>query len=213
VGNDLVGARQSNVGEPRWPAYQGEIVQEPQMKPLTIAATGLVLVVLCYTAGAGATTVRRVAIDELATAASVIVHARVANVNPSLAPTPQGPFQTEVAFEVLESVKGLPADSATLTLVLPGGRGFGRTMHVPGVPQFAPGDEVVLLLERTSRGLVPAGLGQGVFRVLPDASGTLRVERDLGAVNEVGPLTFAAVPATLPALLTRLRALAQGGTP
>jgi hypothetical protein len=105
-----------------------------------------------------ATTLRLAPISELRAASELIVHAQVWNVDEQASG-----FQTAVALKVMQTLKGICDD--TLTLLLPGGRSGGRTLRIPGMPIFAAGDEVVLLLERTAVGWALTGLGQGVYRV------------------------------------------------
>ncbi len=159
---------------------------------------------------AGATVLKRAPLAELAQSSAVIVHAVVRRVDDEVAPTPQGPFRTQIELEVLEAVKGLAPAARTLALDLPGGRGFGRTMAIPGMPRFSEGDEVVLLLEATPRGgLALTGLSQGAFFVRRAGEAT-EVVRELGDVGLVGHAA-APPPRDLSELLTQLRRAARGG--
>ena len=105
--------------------------------------------------------------------------------------------------------------NGTPILTVEQGSAFGRTMSIPGMPRFSPGDEVVLILERTASGFALAGLAQGVFRVdragtVPivkrDLAGLELVERKAGALRE--PL--GRTP-RLDALLDEIRRLAAEG--
>jgi hypothetical protein len=169
----------------------------------------LVILALVMSAGSASATVLRAAtLDELAKSAAVIFHGRVAEVDDAI-----GAFRTRVRLDVLTPVKGLTPDTKTFVLELPGGRVDDKEMRIPGMPHFAPGDEVVLILEQTERGYALAGMGQGVFRVARQA-GEVRVVRELGGAllldrnNKPGELSRA--PSTLDALLAALRqAVAQ----
>ena len=106
-------------------------------------------------------------LEELASEADIVVHARVAHIDIRQAP---GTLRVErlVALDVLRGLKGSP--DAQLQLVLPGGTlGRYRTV-VPGVPDVVEGEELVLFL-RTSTVEVPRilGLSQGLLRVRVDA--------------------------------------------
>jgi hypothetical protein len=80
-------------------------------------------------------------------------------------------------------------------------------MRIPGMPRFAPGDEVVIFLEALPRGgFAITGLAQGVFRVEP-SGGLTRDLRGLGLVDRSGLHVHAplVVPTTLAELRSRLR--------
>lgn len=72
---------------------------------------------------------------------------------------------TDVTLRVAEVLKGA-LETDELTLTLPGGQAGEYVMHIPGMPRFLVGQEVVLFLEPTSKGYVPSGLQQGRFSVL-----------------------------------------------
>jgi len=112
---------------------------------------------------AGAATVRRASIDELAQASVVIFRGIVRSVNNELEAKETGLLETAIEFEVLESIKGLRPKAKRFSLVLPGGKVHGREMRIPGIPKFALGEEVVVLLEANSGRYVLTGLSQGVF--------------------------------------------------
>ncbi len=179
----------------------------------TYLPCGLALIVMAVATTAGATTVRRAPVAELAATSDVILHGMVRFVDDHLATSRSGPFLTAVEIEIIEVIKGLDPKTETLRLLLPGGRAFGRTARVPGMPQLQPGEEVVLLLERTELSYIFTGLGQGVFRVEGTTGATPRVFRDLSGMNLVGPTTHGlAFEPTLAGLLGFLRETAsQGG--
>lgn len=128
---------------------------------------------------ARATTVLRVPLEEMARQCDLVVHARVEAVATSAAPDDERRITTTVRFGILRVLKGHPT-GPTLTLTLPGGRTDRWTLLIPGMPVFRQGEEVVLFLERTAAGLVPAGLSLGTYRVRRDgANGRARAVRDL----------------------------------
>lgn len=165
---------------------------------------------------AHATVVVRAQLDELAKSSSVIVHGVVRAVDDDLSIDRDGPFRTAISIEVRRVLKGLPADTKTLDLVLPGGRAGKRTMRIPGMPRFREGDEVVLLLDATPRGgYALTGLSQGVFRV-DRAKGEARVYRTAEPMHLVerdgstAPQSYAPAPEGLDELLRYLQGVVAG---
>ena len=75
---------------------------------------------------------------------------------------------TIAEFEVARAAKGVAERQATVRML--GGR---QGASIPGRPEFALGDEVVLFLYGESRyGLTsPVGMGQGAFKVITDKQG------------------------------------------
>jgi hypothetical protein len=109
-------------------------------------------------------------LDELAVEAELIVHARVARVDTRQAPGTRR-VERVVSLDVLRPLKGSP--DRTVFVVLPGGTyGRYRTI-VPGVPDVAEGEEVVLFLRASPTGVPQlVGLSQGFLRVrVDDATG------------------------------------------
>jgi len=134
---------------------------------------------------ASAATVINAPIDELAKNSQVILHGVVQHVDDHLADTRDGPFLTAIDLEIIEGIKGVDTTKEeTFRLVLPGGRAFDRIMRIPGMPRFSVGEEVVLLLEKHSRGYALAGLGLGVFKI--ERRGNLAIaRRDLRGMHLV----------------------------
>src|SRR5215203_3708159 len=88
-------------------------------------------------------------LDELASEAALIVHARIARVEARQAP---GTLRVErvVTLDVVRALKGSPSEA--LHLVLPGGT-YGRYRTVvPGVPDLLAGEEAVLFLRPSPGG-------------------------------------------------------------
>jgi hypothetical protein len=64
---------------------------------------------------------------------------------------------------------------------------------VPGLPELAAGEEVLLFLTRESANgwRMPVGLSQGKYRKVRDAQGRLRLEREHGELELYDPRTRA----------------------
>ncbi len=129
----------------------------------------------------GASVVVPATLDELAGEADLIVHARVARVDTRQAPRTLR-VERVVVLEIMRALKGSPEQ--TVQVVLPGGT-FGRYRTVvPGVPDVAEGDEVVLFLRASAgAGTQLVGFTQGFLRVRLDPS---TGERTVGAPVAAG---------------------------
>ncbi len=149
------------------------------------AAIWLVLLSLLG-ADAGATTLQRMSLAQMARAAPLIVRARcVAN---SVA-LDTGEIWTFTSFEVEETWRGNAPPQVTVRLL--GGRLGAVTSHVAGIPQFRPGEDVVLFLEPTKRGdLSVVSWEQGTFRVrLSSGPGQAYVTQDTASFATFDPAT------------------------
>lgn len=136
-------------------------------------------------APASATTVLRVPVEEMARGADLVVRAVVGDVLVQTDPDDSRSIRTRVRFEVREVLKGHAA-GPNLTITFPGGANDRWTLHVPGMPAFAQGEEVVLFLERTRRGWTPAALSLGKFVVTRgDAGVSPRVRRSGADMHQV----------------------------
>ncbi len=171
-----------------------------------------IALVLAAAGPARATVVVSGTLDDLVSDSAVVLHGTVRSVDDH-----GTPFRTVVEVEVTEALKGLPAAARTFRLELPGGRSGDLAMVVPGMPRFALDDEVVLLLEKTPQGgFVPAGLGQGVFRV-DRTQPVAQVRRELRSATYVDQQGREApvppAPRTLDDLLAKIRTLVAAGAP
>ena len=110
-----------------------------------------------------ATVVQKVELTQLVEHSAIIFHGIVRRVDDDLSTSCRGPFLTRLELEVVHSWKG--HSKPTLELTLPGGRACSFRMKIPGMPQFESGQEVILFLEKTSKGYVLTGLHQGVYWV------------------------------------------------
>ncbi len=128
----------------------------------------------CGAAGQ-ATTLEKMSVARMSQAAPAVVRARCVS---NATAWDRGEIWTFTTFEVSERWKQAPGAPipAQITVRLLGGTMGALTSHVSGVPRFAPGEEVVLFLERTAR---------GDFSVVSWAQGTFRIRRDAGSGREV----------------------------
>lgn len=123
------------------------------------------IVILSSTVAASATTVLRVGIPEMTRTSEWILRAHVRDVRSVDLRADGRGLVTDVTLAVADVYKGENVPK-TYVLRLMGGLGAdGMALTIPGMPTFAPGEEVVLFLEATNLGHVPCGLGQGVYRV------------------------------------------------
>ncbi len=143
------------------------------------------LLILASPPSADATTVLKIGMDELATTSTWVVRADVIDTEVvDRRGLGEGIF-TDVKLSIRAVYKGANVP-ATYTLRLIGGTGAdGRTLKVPGIPVFSPGEQVVLFLEPTILGHIPTGLGQGVWRVLTTPSGDEWVRQATGSAHFV----------------------------
>jgi hypothetical protein len=147
---------------------------------LTLAA------LLSSAAAIRATTLARLTLDQLTTAADAVARVRCAGAESRWE---NGAIWTVTTFDVVETMKGsLPTQ---VTVRLPGGRVGHLTAAVDGTPRFNAGDEAVVFLERYSGGLQvePGPLSRGLqaepgparaggFSVAGWVQGTFRIARD-----------------------------------
>lgn len=121
-----------------------------------------------------ATTVMAVSMRELVAVSGLVVRGRIAAVDSIWV---GGGPERSVRVEVSEQFKGEPV-AGTVEFRSEGGRVGRWASVVPGAPQFVPGQEVILLLERRSDGAwTPAGLSLGVFFVEPGEGGQSQARR------------------------------------
>lgn len=130
---------------------------------------------------ADAAVVRRAELPELVSLSAIAVHALVSRTHSNAADG----FFTTIELEVLTPLKGISPDQQILSIRVPGGVQGSHHMRLLGAPDLLPGDEVVLLLEKTRPGhYVFTGLSQGVYFVLRGRKQVL-VARDLGLLTLV----------------------------
>ena len=122
-----------------------------------------------------------------------------------------GDVVTRLRFAVAEGLKGVAATD-TLDIVLPGGQIDGVRYRISGMPNFVPGEEVVLFLTGPdlSGRVWPVGLAQGGFRVRRETDGTPRVRRNFAGLRFQGSARAAGIQAgdlRLDDLLDEVRSL------
>ena len=143
----------------------------------------LALLSMLILSPANAAVVRQAELSELVSISDIVVHALVSQTYSG----EQKGFFTGIEIEILSLLKGSPTDLDAMTLELPGGNRGRQRQELSGMPVLVPGDEVVLLLERTPQGRhIFTGLGQGVFFVLRGENRILAI-RDLGPLMLVSP--------------------------
>lgn len=149
-------------------------------KTLVVAAAVTALFVGLLAAPLSATTVVLLGEDELVAAARAIVHGDVVSKRTAVAAR-GGRIYTEYRFRPREVLKGATDPDGTITFREWGGEANGIRYYIPGVGEFAEGDEVVAFLgeadSATGVGFT-VGLSQGKFRVVREG-GEARVRRDL----------------------------------
>ncbi|MCK5689943.1 hypothetical protein KAI87_11770 [Myxococcota bacterium] len=201
---------------------QNLIKQRPSLLKQTrfiglTAITGAFILSL-FSTSAHATVVQKANLEDLNKISEVVIHGIIRDIDPNLAANDKGPYRTRIQIEIIESIKGLKTEERTLTLEIPGGRNGKLVMRIPGMPRFAMGDEVVLLLERTGPGqLIYAGFSQGVYYVDRSAEeifvkqrlgGSHFVDKKGGDLHKEPELIR---PLALRSLLENLRQLAKNG--
>jgi hypothetical protein len=145
---------------------------------------------------AGATTVQRFTLSDLAKKSDSIVLARVEDQSSRMeAGTKE--IYTYITLRVLEPVKGMKAEAAkkgassdaTITIRQLGGTVGHYMSIVPGMPSFKNGEEVVLFLTPKDRAGYPwvVGLQQGKYTVTTDANGMKHVRNDVDGLRVLSP--------------------------
>lgn len=153
------------------------------MRPAPRARLTAALLALAALLPAGrASTVVSLSEDDLVDRAHLVARGLVLSVETAM--RDQGfPVFRDVVLRVDEVLKG-DVEGEILHISLPGGAMDGKMYHVPGVPAFYPGEEVVVFLAPLPNGEnTVIGLRQGKYRLVPDASGLVVVERDLSHLN------------------------------
>jgi hypothetical protein len=118
--------------------------------------------------GARATTLARLSLEQMAQAADTVVRARCVSIESRWI---GGTIWTFSGFEVIETLKGAPAER--IVVRLPGGRVGHLMTKVEAVPRFQPGEEGFLFLEQTRVGdYSVSAWAEGTFRVKPATPGS-----------------------------------------
>ncbi len=156
-----------------------------------LAATTAAVPLMFAAPPAGATTVLKVDVPAMVRLSEWVVRARVLAVSPvdlrDAAHRGADRLFTDVQLEILEAYHGDKVPGL-YTMRLMGGVGKdGLAMTIPGMPSFTAGEEVVLFLEPSRDGHLPAGLMQGVWRVIRSPLGPPVVQQWTGGVLMMQP--------------------------
>jgi hypothetical protein len=135
---------------------------------LHVALRALLPSVLLLSLAASATTMLRADLPELAQTSDAIVHGTVRRVESRWSGDGRR-IVTDVEIQVTEALKGQTGQAGSTVLVTqPGGRVGDIGQRVSGLAAFAPGEEVVVFLERR---------GKQAFRVSGMVQGKYQVQR------------------------------------
>jgi hypothetical protein len=150
------------------------------MRPFTFHfhAGALAMGLALLAAPAFGATVLRLSFEQLTEKSDVVVRGRVVGSTPKLNAA-AGRISTFTDVEVTEAIKGAPGKR--ITVRQPGGEVGGIGQSVPGSARFAPGEEVVLFLQR-------APDDAAVFHVLSMSAGKVRLEKRLDGLRAVRDL-------------------------
>lgn len=150
--------------------------------------------------GVKAGTAIRFDIAEMATRSDLVLEGRIMDAYTFEGET--GLIETEYLLSVDRTLWG--ADLGSRTVRLPGGvLPNGNGMMIPGMPNMAVGEDVLLFLSRqTSWGMrMPMGLAQGKFSIVSSFNGDRRLVRDQGSMTFIdastGELSETATAASL----------------
>lgn len=125
----------------------------------------VLLATLLFASPVEATAVKKLSEADLVRDAKLIARAECLSISTEWGPEQKRIF-TRVRFAVTATLKG--GERTSLEVLLPGGKRDGLTYVVHGMPEFRPGEEVVLFLtgaHKKSGICLPVGLGQGLYRV------------------------------------------------
>ena len=186
-------------------------------------ATILLVMLVAVTAvpGADATTLLYVDLERMSREAPMVVHGHVAW-DYAVQKEAPGDIWSYTGVEVATCVEGECPE--TVVLQHRGGTVGDLTLHIPGMPRFQPGQEVLLFLRPAPGGeegmLSVFGMAQGHFVVVEDENGKKTAVQQLGKVTlasqgqagAIVPLAVAPIVEELSILIQRIRTLAaQGG--
>jgi len=149
----------------------------PALRARVLACASVLLV-----QSVAATTVVPPTFEQLVGQAEFVVRAEVHDVRCEETLRDGHPvIHTYVTLEVLRSLKGQAPEVMELRLL--GGTVGERTLHVPGVPRFTPGERCLLFIENNGRQFCPlVAIMHGRYRVERRATDGLElVRRDNGA--------------------------------
>ena len=153
------------------------------MNVRTTLRYGLLGLCLCVASStAFATTVLKISLQEMTLGSDLIIQGTVSTARTVALRGNERHLQTQVTLQVHNVIKGKKG-MKTLRLDLMGGKLGKWVMHIPGMPSFNPGEDVVLFLEKTKSNWALTGLSQGKFVVQKDQDGVRRVRRMSSGVH------------------------------
>ena len=161
----------------------------------------LICAACLFTQSALATTVVPPTFQQLVAQAEFVVRAEVRGVRCAESQRNGHPvIHTYVTIAVLRALKGNAPEVMELRVL--GGTVGDRTLHVPGVPRFVPGEKCLLFIENNGRQFCPlVAIMHGRYRVERRASdGVELVRRDNGAPLRSTDDVALPMSALLPAL-------------
>ena len=141
-------------------------IREPararRVRTLALSVCWIAAILLLWFSRLGAASVERINLFDMVRAADRIFWGRCLQSEAGREPSTGLPMTT-YTFEVLRGLKGAQAKESIRFRQLSGGPAGG----IRGLPEFSPGQEILLFLYPDSRlGLTsPVGLAQGMFRV------------------------------------------------
>lgn len=135
---------------------------------------------------AGATTVEKMSLRDLAKKSDAIVLARVEDETARYDANKE--IYTYITLRVLEPVKG-PKKDEVITIRQIGGTVDNIASIVSGTPTFKKGQEVVVFLTGRDGAGYPwvMGLQQGKYDVTADDKGNKHVRNEIGGLELIGP--------------------------
>ena len=139
------------------------------------------LVPLLFAAAATATTVIEKSLDDLCKEADMVFVGKVVEVQPRWRAQERRSIETEVTFAVLEPLYG--TRSGDVKLSFSGGDLDGLREVVAGVPQFQPGEEVLVFATNEPSVSPIVGFHQGCFRVVDGGGGPIVLDAENRSVS------------------------------
>ena len=174
IGNGEVGDKIMAAGPIR------ESVLARRVRTLALSVCWIAAILLLWFSRLGGASVERINLFEMVRAADRIFWGRCLEAESGQEPSTGLPVTT-YTFEVLRGLKGAQAKESVRFRQLSGGPAGG----IRGLPEFSPGQELLLFLYPDSRlGLTsPVGLAQGMFRVGKGGRGGQAVLNRVGNAN------------------------------
>lgn len=146
---------------------------------------GVLLLLFCSVSLLRATSIIPMSVEELTTAADVVVEAKALDSWSQWNPQHTIIF-THTRFQVLKTLKGTPPQQ--IVVKQPGGEAGGYGQRVAGVRQFLTGESTALFLRPSAVGdgtYVVVGLVQGNFRMYQSRSGEMAVTNGVHGVSQL----------------------------